>query len=145
MVVVDQKLKKRSKKMNREQSDGENSMRETEVVPGGEDTGESEVELHLPHEAGLKPDRIPKDIPSDIPAAMGTAGADTDMHDPGQMRRFEAVGGSNSKQPRFDVPARETPGLHGLSPNAGTRPGKPGTDGLSFDPSAPDVCYRLKG
>ena len=78
MVVVDQKLKKRSKKMNREQSDGEDSPRETEVVPGGEDNGE----LRLPHEAGLKPNRIPKDIP----AAMGTAGADMDMSDPGQTR-----------------------------------------------------------
>ena len=45
-----------------------------EVVPGGEDT---EVELRLSHEAGLKPDRIPKDILT----AMETAGADTDGTD----------------------------------------------------------------
>ena len=62
--------------MNREQSDGEDNTRETEVVPGG---GESEMELRLPHDAGLKADRIPKDIS----AAMGPAGADTDIRNPG--------------------------------------------------------------
>ena len=65
------------------------------MVPGGEDTGESEVELHLPHEAGLRPDRIL----NDIPAAMGTAGEDTGTCDPGQMRRLEAVDGPNRNGP----------------------------------------------
>ena len=39
VVVVGQKLKKRKKKMDREQSDGEDSTPETEVVLGGVDTG----------------------------------------------------------------------------------------------------------
>ena len=47
------------------------------------------MELRLPHGAGLKPDRIPKDIPT----AMGTAGADTDTCDLEQTRRLEAKGG----------------------------------------------------
>ena len=124
VVVVDQKLKKRSKNMSGEQSDGEGSTAETEVVPGGEDTRESEVELRLPYGAGLTPDRIPKDIP----AAMGTTRADTDTRDPGQTRRLEAMGGAKPKRPRFDLPVRETPGSHRLRPNVGTRPGKPGLD-----------------
>ena len=68
------------------------------------------MEFHLPHGAGLKPDRIPKDIP----AATGTAGADTDMRNPGQTRRLEAMGEAKPKQPRFNFPAQETPGSHGL-------------------------------
>ena len=80
------------------------------MILGGEDTGESEVELPQPHEDGLKPDRIPKDMP----AAMGTTGADTDTRNPRQTRRNEAVGGASLKRPRFDLPAREIPGSHGL-------------------------------
>ena len=37
--MVDQKLKKRSKKMRGEQSEGEDSTVETEGVPVGEDIG----------------------------------------------------------------------------------------------------------
>ena len=92
MVVVNQKL------MSGEKSDRE-------------DTGESEVELRLPHGTGLKPDRIPQDIP----AAMGTTGADTDTCDPGQTRRLEAVGGAKPKR----LPVRETSVSHRLPPNAG--------------------------
>ena len=121
MVVEDQKLKKRSKKMSGEQSDREDSTVETEVVPGGENTGESEVELRLPHGIGLKPDRIPKDIPA--------AGADTDTHDLGQIRRLKAMGGAKSKWPRFDLSVRETPGSHRLPPGRDqvfVRPAYPG-------------------
>ena len=63
MVVVDQKLKKRSKKMSREQSDGENSIAGTEVVPVEDETEETEVEFCLPRGTGPGPDRIPKDVP----------------------------------------------------------------------------------
>ena len=63
MVVVDQKLNNRSKKMSREQSDGEDSMAETEVVPVDDKAGETEVELCLPRGAGPGLDQIPKDVP----------------------------------------------------------------------------------
>ena len=95
---------------------------ETEVVP----SGESEVEFCLPHEDGLKQDRI---TPWEL--------QDMDTHDPGQMRRFEAVGGASLKLPSFDLPAQEIPGSQGLSPNAGMLLGKRGTDRFSFDLPTP--------
>ena len=44
--------------MSREQSDGEDS-----VVETGTDRFETEVELRLPVEVDMEPDRIRKDIP----------------------------------------------------------------------------------
>ena len=108
MIVVDRDLRKRNRRMSLEQCDGEDSTPGTEVIPGDEDTGESEVDLRLPPGAGLEPDRIPKDRP----AAKGTASADTDTCVPEQTSRSGAVGGAKPKWPWFILPARDRTGCY---------------------------------
>ena len=60
--------------MSREQSDGEDSMVETEVVPVDDET---EVEFCLPRGSDPGLDRIPKDIP----VITGAVGAEADTCD----------------------------------------------------------------
>ena len=78
MVVVDQTLRK-SKKMSREQSDGEIGTAGTE----------GEVEFRLPRGTGPGLDGIPKDVP----IVTGAAGAEAGTCDLGQTRRLGPLSG----------------------------------------------------
>ena len=79
MVLEDQRLRKKSKKMSREQSDGEIGTAGTAGVPVEE---ESEVEFRLSRGTGPGINGIPKDVP----IVTRAAGAEADMRDPGQTR-----------------------------------------------------------
>ena len=65
--------------MSREQSDREESMVETEVVPVDDET---EVEFCLPRGADPRPDQIPKDVL----VVTGAAGAEANTRKPAQTQ-----------------------------------------------------------
>ena len=130
--------------MSLEQSDGEDSMVETEVVPVDDKTAEIEVEFRPPRGSDPGPYQMPKDIP----VITGAIGAEADMHDPGQTRRLGPLGGAKPKRPRFELPIQQTPGLLRLLPGAGTQPVKPVTDLLAFKmptPTYPGPGRQLPG
>ena len=68
--------------MNREQSDGEDSVVETEVDPVDDETAETDVNFRPPRGSDLGPDQMPKDIPI-ITVAVG---AEEEKRDLGQTR-----------------------------------------------------------
>ena len=67
--------------MSREQSDGEDSVVETEVGPVDDETAETEVDFRLSRGSDPGPDQMPKDTP-----IVTGVGAEADMLDPGQTR-----------------------------------------------------------
>ena len=67
-----------------EQSDREDNLVGTEVVPVDDETAETEVEFRQPCGSEPGPDQMPKDIP----VVTGAIGAETDMRDPGQTCRL---------------------------------------------------------
>ena len=58
--------------MNREQSDGEDGVAETEDGQVDGETVEAEVNFCLPHGSDPRPELMPKDIPI-VPGAVGVA------------------------------------------------------------------------
>ena len=116
--------------MSREQSDGEDSIVETEVrLPRGSDPG---------------PDQMPKDMP----VVMGAVGAEADTRDLGQTHRLGPLSGAKPKRPRFELPIQQTPGPRRLPPCAGTQPVKPVTDRFAFEmptPTYPGPGRQLPG
>ena len=123
--------------MSREQSDEEDSMVETEVVPVDDETTETEVEFRRPRGSDPGPDWMPKYIP----VITGAVGAEADTHDPGQTRRrLGPLSGAKPKRPRFELPIQQIPGPRRLPPDVGTqpvKPVKPVTDRISFEMSTP--------
>ena len=59
MVVVDLKVKNRSRKMSREQSEQEDGVVETEVGPVDDETAETEVDFRPPRGTNRMPDDSP--------------------------------------------------------------------------------------
>ena len=116
--------------MSGEQSDGEDSLVGTEVVPVVDETAETEGEFRG---SDPGPDRMPKDIP----VVMGAVGAEADTSDPGQTRRLGPLSVAKPKRPRFELPIQQTPGSHRPPTNAGTQPVKPVTDWFAFEMLTP--------
>ena len=110
--------------MSREQSDGEESVVETEVGPVDDETAETEVDFHLPRGSDTGPDQMPKDMP----IVTGAVRAEADTRDPGQTCRLRPLSGAKLKRPRYELPIQRTSGPRRLPPGAGTQPVKPVTD-----------------
>ena len=79
----------------------------------------------------------PDQMPKDMPIIMGAMGAEEDKRDPGQTRPLGPLGGAKPKRPRYELPIPRTPGPRRPPPGAGTQPGKPVTDRISFDMPTP--------
>ena len=112
MVVVDLKVKNKSRKMSWEQSEEEGGVVETEVGPVDDETAETEVDFRPPRGTSWMPD--------DRPIITGAVGAEADNCDPGQTNRFGPLGGAKPKRPRFELPIPRTLGLVRQSPGTGT-------------------------
>ena len=104
--------------MSREQSDGDDSVVETEGGPVDDGTAETEVNFRLPRGSDPGPEGVPKDIPF----ITGAFGAEADTPDPGEPRRLGPLAGRNRNGPRltcrpptYSAPSRPLPG-------AGTQP-----------------------
>ena len=119
--------------MSREQSDGEDSLVETEVVPVDDETTETEVEFRQPRATDPVLDQMPKDIP----VVTGAVGAEADTSDPGQTRRLGPLSGAKPKRPRFELPIQQTPGSRRPPPDTGTQPVKLVTDRFTFEMPTP--------
>ena len=104
--------------MSQEQSDGEDSMVETEDGPVDDGTAETEVNFRLP--CGSDPG--PEGVQKDIPIVTGAVGVEADTPDPGQPRRLGHLGGAKPKRPTFELPTAPTPGTARSLPGAGTQP-----------------------
>ena len=93
MVIVDQKLKNRSRKMSQVQSDGEDDVVETVIGPDDDETAETEADFRQPRGS----DRVPEDRP----IITGAVGAEPDERDPGQICRLGSLGGPNRNGPEM--------------------------------------------
>ena len=100
-----QKLEERRPVMSREQSDGEHSVVEAGTDRFVDATAETEVELRLPLEVDLEPERICKDIP----IYPGAVDLDVVGPDPETQRRFEPPNGAKTKWARHGLPLPRTP------------------------------------
>ena len=125
VVVVDLKVKNKSRKMSQEQSEEEDGVVETEVGPVDDETAETEVEF--------RPPRGTSRMPDDRSIITGTVGAEADKRDPGQTNRFGPLGGAKPKRPRFELPIPRTLGPRRMPPGAGGQPEESGTDRFSFE------------
>ena len=135
MVGLDQKLETRRREMSREQSDGEDSVVETEDGPVDDGTAETEVNLRLPRGSDPGPELVRKDIPI-VPGAVG---AEADPPDPGQTRRLGPLCGAKPKRCTYDPPTQRTPGPGGSLPGTGTQPG---TNWFAYElPTLPTSGY----
>ena len=76
MVMVDLKVKNKSRKMSREHSEEEDGAVRTEVLVNDETT-ETEVDFRPPRETNL--------IPDDRPIITGAVRAEVDKRDPRQI------------------------------------------------------------
>ena len=99
--------------MSRELSDGEDSAAETDEFVDA--TAETEVELHLPLEVDMEPDRIHEEVPT----FPGSADTDAVDPDPGAWRRFESPNGAKPKWLRFGLPGMASRSLDEQFPRAG--------------------------
>ena len=79
--------------MSRQHSDGEDSVVETGTDQFVDATAETEVELRLPLEVDMEPDRICKDIP-------GSVGLDVVSPDPEMRSRLDPPNGAKPKWAR---------------------------------------------
>ena len=91
--------------MNREQSEGEGSGVETGTDRFVDATTETEVELRLPLEVDMEPDRIRKDAP----IYPGADDLDVVSPDSETQRRFAPPNGAKLKWARHGVPLPSTP------------------------------------
>ena len=125
MVVVDQKVRNKSRKMSREQSEEEDVVVGTEVGLASDGNGETEVKF--------RPPRGTNRMPEERPIITGVDGAETDERDPGQTNRF----GPKSKWPKFELPIQRTPGPCRTPPGTGKQPEVSGTDRFLFEMPTP--------
>ena len=109
--------------MSGEQSDGEDSLVGTEVVPVDDETAKTEVEFRRPRGSDPGQDRMP----NNIPVVTGSIGAEADMSDLGQTRRLRPLSGAKPKRPRFELLFQQTPGSRRPLPDAGIQLVKPVT------------------
>ena len=91
--------------MSREQSDGEDSVVETEDGPVDDGTAETEANIRLPRGSDPGPELVPKDIL----IVTGDVHAEADTPDPRQPRQLGPLDGSKPKRPTYEIPTQRTP------------------------------------
>ena len=124
--------------MSREQSGGEGSGVETGTDRFVDATAETEVELRLPLEVDMEPDRIRKDVP----IYPGAVDLDVVGPDPETQCRFGPPNGAKPKWARYGLPLPRTPEPRRQLPAAGAQPVGFG-DGRCRDTGIQPVCCRV--
>ena len=118
MIIVDVKVRNKSRTMSREQSEEEDGVVGTEVGPESNENVETEVEF--------RPPRGTNRMPDERPIITGAVGEEAGEHDPGQTNLFGCLGGAKPKRPKFEVPIPRTPGPCRMPPGTGKQPEESG-------------------